>query len=265
MRIGTHISMLLIGAAACGCYETVPMTPIPGGPQVLSTSAGLFAPLPAPPPKLPCVTELSAAHVGPQGVFDNNNDGLEAVTLIAELREEFALAGVFGLVWLPGDAVIGLGLSPVVEVPVGEYRFTLAAAEPFGGFQPLCSLFVSVVPPDTSTAIFGLDELSISNACFDPCTDTVTPLPSDPNGVVMVHLDGSASSGGLDLEITRFSWRDFGVEVANEPMVTLPLNVGEHEIELLVENDVGLIHRRIKNGIFIHDGVTPEPICPERG
>lgn len=262
MRLCMCKLILLIGAAACGCQNTVPVTPKPGEPgQVRSSPVGLFAPAAAPPI---CSTRVDAAHVGPQGVFDHNNDGIEAVTLIAELNGPLAQAGVFGLLWLQGNAVIGAGISPVVEVPVGDYVFTLVATVPFGGFEPLCSLNVSVVPPDTPTAVFHPNESSFSNACIDPCAGIVTTLPSDPGGAVLLHLNGSGSSGGLERKITRFSWRVDGIEVAHGPVVTLLLRVGEHEIELLVENDVGLIHRRIMSGVVVRDA-TFQGGCPQCG
>ena len=261
MRLCTCKTILLNAAAACGCQDVDPVTPKPGGPkQVSSSGAGLFAPL-GPPPL--CSTRADAAHIGPQGVFDDNNDGIEAVTLIAEECEPFPPVEDFSLVWLQEDAIIGLGDASVVQVPLGDYTFTLAATTPDGASETLSSLVVSVVPPDTPSAVFFLNEFSFSNACIDPCAEMVTTQPDDPDGVVLVNLDGSVSSAGLEGEIARYVWSVDGVEVSIEPVVTLPLAVGEHEIELLVENDVGLIHRRIRTGVVVHRSEASQSVCPE--
>ncbi len=226
-----------------------------------SSRAGLFAPEADRGP--PCSTRADAAHVGPQGVFDDRDDGVEAVTLIAEGCEEIPEFDEFSLVWLQEDAVIGLGDAPVVQVPLGDYTFTVAATTPDGASETLSSLAVSVVPPDTPTAVFFVNESSFSNACIDECAEMVTTQPDDPDGVVLVNLDGSVSSAGLEGEIARYVWSVDGVEVSIEPVVTLPLEVGEHEIELLVENDVGLIHRRIVSDVVVHRSEASQSVCPE--
>lgn len=228
---------------------------------MFSSRAGLFAPEGDERPA--CSTRADAAHVGPQGVFDDRDDGVEAVTLIAEGCEEIPEFDEFSLVWLQEDAVIGLGDAPVVQVPLGDYTFTLAAMTPDGASETLSSLAVSVVPPDTPTAVFFLNECSFSNACIDPRAELVTTRPDDPDGVVLVNLDGSASSAGLEGEIALYVWSIDGVELSTGPVVALPLAVGEHEIELLVENDVGLMHRRIATDIVVHRFEASQSDCAQ--
>ncbi len=234
-----------------------PMPPMPVEPRPpVSTNAGLFAASAVD----GCDLFVDAEHVGPQGVFDHNNDGFERVTLIAAEIASTLPADIVDAVWLLEDTVIGTGLPLVVVLLVGDYDFTVLAFLSEVSVRS-CPLHVSVIPRDTPTAVFDINQGSFSNVCIDYCDLAIKTQQNDPDGVVLLDLDGSASSGGLNREITRFRWSVDGVEVANGPVVTVPLKVGEHEIELLVENDVGLIHRRIISPVIVLD--FSQGRCPE--
>ena len=76
-------------------------------------------------------------------------------------------------------------------------------------------------------------------------------------GTATVRLDGTKSSGGLLSSIAQYTWGVDGFVAATGPMADVPLGVGMHAIQLLIENIDGESHLLERAGITIESGTCP--------
>ncbi len=217
------------------------------------TIAGMFAPAAAP---SMCVWfEIESEHRNVDGsVIDADDNGTEAVQLTATLEPLECPEGG-ELIWLDGETVLAVGEMLTVDAPLGTSRYTVGVRGPEGDV-PLRTLTITVIGPRTPTARFSITEDSFLTGCADYWDDvmrTNNPL----GGTATVRLDGTKSSGGLLSSIAQYTWGVDGFVAATGPMADVPLGVGTHAIQLLIENIDGESHLLERAGITIESGTCP--------
>ena len=160
------------------------------------------------------------ADAGPdQTVTDIDNNDSEDVTL--DGSGSFDPAGsIVNYVWNEGGGQIATGVNPPVKLNLGTHNIDLTVTDDDGA-------------TDTDQVIITVNSPPIADAGSD---QTVTDI--DNNDSEDVTLDGSGSFDPAG-SIVSYVWNENGNQIATGVDSMVTLNVGTHNIDLTVTDDLG--------------------------
>ena len=253
--------VVILLTAGWGCSIPIP-TETTRPP--ISTAAGLFASIGRPPPALLCTLEIL---VEPErfetpdrfdtagNLVDLGGDDTETIELRAIISSPLLIDSVRERVWSLDGVAVGQEETIAVDITLGEHAIGLDAEcvlVPDEGTEftvrGQAGARITLVGPTTPTALFRLDVPSFIDGVL---VDDNTFRAVRPDGIVHVVLDGTPSSGGLESTIVRYVWGVDGAVIAFGPVAIAALPIGEHSIQLFVENSAGETHLSQLTGLRI--------------
>nr|WKN34315.1 PKD domain-containing protein [Tunicatimonas sp. TK19036] len=158
-----------------------------------------------------------------QTVIDADRNGTEAVTLNGSASAD-PDNNIASYSWQENNTEIATGVNPTVNLSVGVHTITLIVTDDEGE---------TASDQVTITVNAPANQLPTANAGPDQ-----TVVDENGDNIVSVTLNGSASSDP-DGNITTYSWREGGSEIATGPQPQVNLTVGTHTIVLTVTDNVG--------------------------
>ena len=173
----------------------------------------------------------------------------------AVISSPFSIDSVRERVWSLDGVTVGQEETVAVDITLGEHSIGLDAecvlvrdeGTEFS-VREQARARITLVGPTTPTALFRLEKVSFIDGV--PVDDNTFRAVS-PFGIVHVVLDGTPSSGGLESTIVRYVWGVDGAVIAFGPTALAALPIGEHSIQLFVENSAGESHLFELTGIRI--------------
>ena len=161
------------------------------------------------------------SNAGPdQLVGDGDGDGSEDVTLNGAASSDLD-GEILSYVWSKNEVAIGTGMIITRSFSTGTYMVDLTVMDN-GGVSDVDSVKITVVENISPNADAGPSQ-------------TVT---DDGDGSEIITLDGSASVDP-DGTIANYEWKENGVVIGSDRIVSVSLGVGEHTIELTVTDNSG--------------------------
>jgi hypothetical protein len=172
--------------------------------------------------------EPSPANEGPiagagsdQTVIDEDNSGGELVTLDASASTDDGT--IVSYVWTESGNQLATGISPAVDLGVGEHVVTLTITDD-KGLTGADAVVVMVEPGNQPPVAHAGADQSVADA--------------DSSGGELVTLNASGSTD--DGTIVSHVWIENGNQVATGISPAVDLGVGEHVLILTVTDDKGL-------------------------
>ena len=158
-----------------------------------------------------------------QIVEDLDGNGSEAVTLDGSASSD-PDGTIDSYQWTVADTLLASGVSPTVNLELGEHHITLTVTDDLGNSA---SDIVQITVLD--------NYLPLAHAGSDQ-----TLIDSNNDGRETVALDGTASTDS-DGSVVAYSWSENGNVIATGEQVSLELALGVHVITLTVtDNDGGV-------------------------
>ncbi|MEM7478160.1 MAG: PKD domain-containing protein, partial [Planctomycetota bacterium] len=167
------------------------------------------------------------ANAGPdQTVTDSDATGFESVNLDGSASVDPDGGSLVSYIWTLGSDQIATGVSPNVNLAIGQHDITLTVTDDEGDVHS-DSVLVIVEPRQ--------NQAPNANAGSD---QTVTD--ADNSGFEQIVLDASASSDP-DGTIVSYSWILNSNVIASGVSPTIELAVGVHDVQLQVTDNEGAI------------------------